>query len=477
MVTTEATLLLDAGGQGCRALVADARAGVLFQAECAIPTVEAGGRVEQDAGRMASALAGLAEQAAAAVGARGIAIGRAALAVQRGSVACWDRRSGEPLAPALSWRDRRGLPGMQALAGRAGEIKRRTGLRFSPYGGASKLAWCLQELDAVRDAADAGRLAWGPLGGFLLTRLTDGRPLRVDDTLAQRTLLWSRERFDWDPWLLAQFGLPGAPLPVVVESRSAHGWLENVPGSPPLALLVGDQNAVPFIDGEPDPDTLYINLGTGAFLLRPLRSPVDTDLFQLSLLDRTGGGRWALEASVHGAASAIAWLECETDRHIPHARFQGLRERVGAPPLFLNSIDGLGPPWWQAGPAPAFIADSGAADPDLDARLLAVLESIAFLVRANVEAMGALVGAPARVVLSGGLSRADVMCALIADALERDLLRLRQAEGTALGAWCMLGRRALPAGAFEPVPHRPAPALGERYHRWRERLEAAMAAG
>ncbi len=484
-MAADVTLLLDVGGQGSRALLIDADARVRFEADRDVATSEHDERVEHDAEAAVSALAALIADVDAACADGGMRIGAAGLAVQRGSIACWDRETGAALSPVISWRDRRALPGMQALADDATEIKRRTGLRFSPYGGAPKLQWCLSQLDAVRAAADEGCLAFGPLGSFLAARVLQGQPFLVEDTLAQRTLLWSRERFDWDPWLLERFGLPATALPPVAESRGSHGALLGVKGAPQLELLIGDQNAVPFLDGEPDPDTLYVNIGTGAFLLRPVPAPVDTPVFQLSLLDRESGGRWAIEASVHGAASAIEWLSRHTGEAIDRARFVGLRERVFDPPLFLNTIDGLGSPWWRSGPRPAFVGEDVAHEGEgdahvseddarrhgLDARLLAVLESIAFLVRANVDAMRELVAPPRRVVVCGGLSRADIVCQLIGSVLEADVLRLRDGEGTALGAWCMVQRRRVPEDRYEAISARSDSALIARYARWLQCLE------
>lgn len=467
------TLILDFGGQGGRALLIDADGGLVFDTARERHARVDGDRVEQDAEALVEDQEALLRAVADACLDRDISIDHVALTVQRGSIVCWDRDSGAPLSPVISWRDRRGMAGMHALADQADAIKRRTGLRFSPYGGASKLAWCLAELEPVRRAADDGRLAFGPLGSFLAARLVGTRPPRTDDTLAQRTLLWSRETFDWDPWLLARFDLPAVALPRVGPSRTSLGRVAALPGAPPLSLLVGDQNALAFLAGQPDHDTLYINLGTGGFLLRPHAGAPFTREFQLSLLDRVRGGRWALEASVHGVASALEWLSHEAGEAIARERFDGLRARVDEPPLFINTLDGLGSPWWTPGPEPAFID----GDTGLDARVLGVFESIAFLVRANVDAMGPLVAPPARVVVCGGLSRVDDLCALIADALGTDLLRLRSAEGTALGAWCMLHKRALPDAAFERVRAGAAPALERRYARWLEHVEQAVREG
>ncbi len=466
----DSTLLLDIGGQGCRALAVGGNGGIQFECSREVSTRENGSQVEQDPVELADAVATVAGEVLAEMKGRSQPVTLAALAVQRGSITCWDRFDGSALAPVISWRDRRGLVGMSDLAEHAEEIRRRTGLRFSPYGGASKIAWCLQELSEVRHAGEQGRLACGPLGSFLLARLLSGRPMRVDDTLAQRTLLWSRETHEWDRWLLNRFGVPRETLPRVVPSLGRHGLLAQSDQPVPLDLVMGDQNCVPFLDGTPDPDTLYINLGTGAFLLRPVREPVDDERFQLTLLDRDHECRWALEASIHGAASAIAWLERQQDCRIGPQSMEGLRERVDRPPLFINSIDGLGSPWWCSGPEPGFIGEHEAGD--IDARLLAILESIAFLVTANVVAMNESVAPPARVVLSGGLSRSDTLCSLIADLLDGTVKRLDSAEATALGLCCRLHERALPREDFEDITGHSDQALVKRYRCWKRHIEA-----
>ena len=471
---TDSTLLLDVGGQSCRALAVDAEGIIRFECSRQAGTREDGWLVEQDAEELADALEAAAAEVLSEMDRHSLPVTRAALAVQRGSIVCWNRGDGSALSPVISWRDRRGLAGMESLAEQADEIRQRTGLRFSPYGGASKIAWCLEELDNVRQARQQGRLACGPLGSFLLARLLTEKPVQVDDTLAQRTLLWSRKHHDWDGWLLERFGIPPDVLPRVVPSLHNHGTLDQSGRSVPLKVLMGDQNCIPFVDGAPDPDTLYINLGTGAFLLRPIREPVDDERFQLTLLERNHACQWALEASVHGAASAIAWLEKREGCRIEHECMNGLRDRVSQPPLFINSVDGLGSPWWCPGPEPSFKEQRDGHD--TDARLLAVLESIAFLIRACVEAMNDSVGPPARLVLSGGLSRSDTLCELVADLLDIDTCRLDTAEGTALGLWCRLHERALPRRQLKPVAGQHSSDLAQRYRRWLALIEAEIEA-
>lgn len=464
-----ASLILDVGGQSVMALVLDDQARPVAEARRKLDTSEREDRVEQDPAELVDALLAVVDETLAAMGAAASpAVTQAALAVQRGSIVCWDRQTGQALSPVLSWRDRRSLPRLQHLNEQAEAIRQRTGLRFSPYAGAPKIAWCLSELPAVRAAADQGRLVCGPLGSFLLARLAAGSPLRVDHSLAQRTLLWSRSSFAWDPWLQTAFGIRPGVLPDIVPSRSDHGLLANTCPGTALSLLIGDQNCLPFVDGRPDPETLYINLGTGAFLLRPMPEPVDDPRFQCTLIDAASPPLWALEGSIHGAAAALSWLERQHKVQRSAQRGASLREAVRNPPLFLNTIDGLGSPWWRPGVEPAFVETEPATANTPEALLLAVLESIAFLIRANVEVMAETIGQPGRLVVCGGLSQSDALCGLIADALGKNLRRLRAVEGTALGSWCLLHGRSLPEAHFEPVLGRCDPELERRYRRWHQ---------
>lgn len=461
-----AELLIDVGSTRCRAVAVDSRGRALGRASRALAVRQEDDGIEYDAETLIAAVESVVDEAS-----EGRRIEHVALAVQRGSVVCWDRHTRKALSPVISWRDRRTAGGPSpSMAAR--EIKQRTGLRFSPYAGAPKLAWCRSNLPSVQRAERNGRLAAGPLGSFIAARLAESERPVVDDTLAQRTLLWSHASGRWDRDLLKAFDIPESILPALAVDQTDFPRVQRLSGQPILATLIGDQNALPFIDGMPRIDTLYINLGTGAFLLRPVTGLLDCQSFQLSTLGRDRG--WALEGSVHGAASALEWFGRREGRVLEPALLQSI-ERIEHPPLFVNAIDGLGSPWWESGPEPAFVAEDGRNENGFQGRLLAVVESIAFLVRANFDAMNRLIGPPRRVILAGGLSRIEVLDQRIAALLKADVQRLSAAEGTATGLWCRLCGEALASDAFERVITVESSAIESRYRRWLAGMPAILA--
>ena len=99
--------------------------------------------------------------------------------------------SGRTAAPPMCAR-------VAARRGTRAAIAARTGLLLDPYFSATKIAWLLDHVAGAREAAKAGRLAFGTVDRFLLWRLTGGQVHATDATNAARTLLFDINRGEWD---------------------------------------------------------------------------------------------------------------------------------------------------------------------------------------------------------------------------------------------------------------------------------------
>ena len=467
MSDTKLFLLIDQGGQSSRVQLVNAEGNERFATRRPVKTrAPQAGRVEQDGERILTDLRDAIREALNAPGINARALVAAGLAVQRGNVLCWDRDTGQALTPVLSWRDRR-QPRHCPPEDVGERVRRETGLRHSAYGGAAKLRWCLESVPEVLRAMERGRLAFGPLGAFLLRGLVAEHPHLVDETLAQRTLLYSPATRDWSPALLEAFGLPLEPLPVAVPAEHEFGRLIDADHPLPLKLAIGDQNAVPAIEAEPGSDCAFINLGTGAFILRPLPpgdAPSHPEPFQLSIIGRTGQHlHYALEGSVHGAGSALKRLTAEHGiANVDQAIGKALGSEI-RPGLFLNTVDGLGSPWWYAGGQPEFVPAAALSDSQ---RVAAVVESIVFLLRVNLQLLVAKRGAVRCVRVAGGLSRSERLCQRLADGLRCRVERLRDGEATSLGVWRRLSGSHQPGPGYQTFEPETTPGLEERYRRW-----------
>ncbi|WP_428036937.1 FGGY family carbohydrate kinase [Amphritea sp.] len=383
----------------------------------------------------------------------------AALITQRSSVLCWDADNGQPLTPLISGQDRRGFHYIDELMPLASMIRQLTGLYPNAHLPASKLRWCMEHM-AFNTAKH--RVRGGPIAAWLIKQLLDEQPNLIDGVTAARTLLYSIKDRDWHPELLDLFQLPDSLLPKVRPSKFNFGTLKLPGFKLPLNFVSGDQASALFAFGEPSQDNLFINLGNGGFMNRVLTErglhPQERILHQLILSAKQP--LYSAEATINGVENALEWgfdiCRPET-RNIDH-----WADQHTDPPLFMNMVGGVGSPYWQPLDRSCWINDSD----DPKARMVAVMESIIFLICRNIKAMSSL--PPARqIIIAGGINRFNSLCQGLADLSGLPVLRYAQSDITALGAaWQTLPnsvRNMLPETTFTPEAN---PSLAERYQAW-----------
>lgn len=471
-------LSLDQGGHASRAIVFDSAGQQVAQAFASINTQRLGDeRVEHDPLEIVQSLRTVIDDVADSLGADIDRVQAAGLATQRSSIVCWQAQSGEPLSPVLSWQDRRNAALIAQLYPQRSEIQQLTGLVLSPHYGASKLRWCLDELPAVRAALQQDQLHCGPLSSFLLQALLLERPHLVDPANASRTQLWSPAAGDWSATLLEWFGIPAACLPQNVPTLHHYGHLPCGSRQIPLRVCTGDQAAAPFAQGALDWQRIYLNVGTGAFALAPLTRdlPQAAPLLRSVLCSDAQQLIFALEGTVNGAASALDWLAERSGLDVQRAALALRRNQVvNLPiPVFINGIGGVGSPYWLPQAAARFITDCNAAADDM-AQLIAVIESIAFLLAANIDLMRRSLPDLAHIVAGGGLSACDYLCECLADLSRLPVTRLGERELTARGlAYLTAGRPPtwLPDAQSTRFTPQPNAALLARQTHWLQQME------
>ena len=202
-------LAIDQGTHSTRAIVFDSRGHAVCSAQQSVALQRhSRSKIEQSPVEILQSMQGVIKSVLDNPAIDGQRISCAGLATQRSSVVAWDRRSGLPLSPVISWQDRRSADRLHRLEKESRSIHQLTGLQLSPHYGASKLQWLLEHNAAVTAALDADRLVMGPLASYLLHHLTDNAAELVDDANASRTLLWSLEKRDWDSTLCFHFCEP-----------------------------------------------------------------------------------------------------------------------------------------------------------------------------------------------------------------------------------------------------------------------------
>ena len=194
--------------------------------------------------------------------------------------------------------------------------------------------------------------------------------------------------------------------------------------------------------GMPAHDTLVVNAGTGAFVLLPTGDSRRSHPELLSGLSRSDGhtADYYLEGTVNGAASALERVANQYRIADWPAQAPGWLDQIEVPPVFLNSIGGLGSPWWQPGPDPVFLPDGNGAQIEPAQAMAAAIESIVFLIQANVELLCELTPGMQGIRISGGLAPLDGLCRKLANLSGLAVERSGAVESTARGiAWLAAG--------------------------------------
>jgi len=399
------------------------------------------GWVEHDATEIFDRTLEAAREAIAASGVTPDAIG---ITNQRETVVVWDRASGEPLARAIVWQDRRTAMRCRELADRAEWITARTGLPVDPYFSATKLEYLLS-LPAVAARARSGDVLAGTIDSWLLWKLTDGQVHATDPTNASRTMLFDIGERKWSEELCAVFSVPIDLLPEVRRSSGDFGntAARHLGTAIPVRGVAGDQQAALFGQGCVRAGEGKNTYGTGAFLLLNtgnLRPEPGDGILTTVACDASGDYAYALEGSIFIAGAAVQWLRdglgIIESAAATEALARSLTSNDGV--YFVPALAGLGAPHWEP-EARGIIA--GLTRGTSRAHIVrASLEAMAYGTADVFEAMLARSGVPFdRLRVDGGAAVNDWLMQFQADVLRVPVERPEMVETTALGAAALAG--------------------------------------
>ncbi|MEV0614289.1 FGGY family carbohydrate kinase [Nonomuraea sp. NPDC050404] len=406
MSTPDSPLVLgvDQGTSATKAILVDASGEIVAHASAPLAVRHpAPGLVEQDGEELwRSVLDAVSACLSQSPPGRVVAVG---LSVQRESVILWDRDTGAPLGPLVSWQDRRGTELCAGLAadGVAPLARRLSGLPLDPMFTAAKAAWLLER---------HGPGCLGTVDSWLLFRLGGGHVTEVG--CASRTQLLDVRRRAWSPELLELFGVPEEALPRVVPSTGTHadaGALHPSLAGVPVTAVLGDSHAALYAHAAGQPGRVKVTYGTGSSVMG-LATPGGDDAAPEGLCLTIGwqdddAPAYALEGNILSAGATIAWLAGVLDvepEEVARLATLGHRGRLHIVPAF----GGLGAPWWDDR-AEAIMTGFGLGSRREDMARAAV-DSIGLQVGDVVSAMERAAGPVEELLADGGpTANADLM--------------------------------------------------------------------
>ena len=465
-------LVVDVGTSGVRGSVVrpDARVTAVHYRRT-LPSSPAPGLVEFDPLALAEAALGVA-RAALAEGGPVTAVG---ITNQRASTVVWDRATGEPVGPGLGWQDLRTVGDCLVWQGE--------GLRFAPNESATKAAHLL-------DAADPDRrrdLCVGTIDSWVAWHLSQGDLHVTDLSNAAVTGLLLADGTGWDDKPLDALRISRRSLPRVVDSTGVVGRATALHGSPPIAALVGDQQASLAGQGCVRPGQAKITFGTGGMLDvcvgggRPAAARQgEHGTFPIVAWRDADGVTWGVEAVMLAAGANIEWLRDDLGvidtAEASHEVAAACDSTDGV--VYVPALLGLGTPRWDYGARGTLL---GVTRGTGRAQLVrAVLEGVAHRGADLVEAAEADTGLTLdRLRVDGGMTANATFLQAVADATRRPVEVSPEREATTLGVGFLAGLAVGTWSGWDEVAGgwRPTtvvePARELDRERWREAVSRA----
>jgi len=364
---------------------------------------------------------------------------------QRETTIVWDRRTGQPIANAIVWQDRRTAPMCDRLRARGltARIRRTTGLVIDAYFSATKLQWLLTNVRGAKAKARAGDLAFGTVDSWLVWNLTGGRKHVTDASNASRTMLFDIQSGDWDDELLELFGVPRSILPDVRSSSEVYDETNVLGAAIPIAGIAGDQQAALFGQVCTRPGMVKNTYGTGCFMLmhtgtKPVRS---RNQLLTTVAWRIGKRtEYALEGSVFVAGAVVQWLRDGLGAIGASSDVEALASQVpdSGGVYFVPAFAGLGTPHWDSYARGLLIGLTRGTTKAHIAR--AALEGIAHQVADVLRAMQKDAGIKLKELrVDGGASVNNLLMQFQSDLIGVPVVRPKVSETTALGAAYLAG--------------------------------------
>lgn len=404
----------------------------------------------------------------------------------------WDRRTGAPVGPALSWQDRRTDAACQALvdAGHEQLVRQISGLAIDPYFSASKFAWLSSCSPEAVSATIAGTLCLGGSDAYLISSLTKQTQHHTDSSTASRTALLDLDAVQWSSTLLDVFGVSSDCLPAINSTTHHFGVIDHpdVSAKIPITANVVDSYAAQFMHDVWAPGAVKASFGTGAFIAisvghEAVRS--EHGLMPFIGWDVLGDRRYMLEGSVFDVGAALDWL-VKVGIVGSTAETAQIAESVGdsSGVRFVPAFSGLGAPAWNSrarGNLSGLTIESDA--PHI---VRAMLEGIAFSVCANIELLGREASRTVNTVRAdGGPSTNPLLMQMHADLSGASIAVVTEPDVTAYGAACLAGvgngcftvadLAELAPPVVEYVPTYDSAWRSQQWARWRD-LTAAIQA-
>ena len=376
----------------------------------------------------------------------GLEIEACGITNQRETTVVWSKSSGEAIYPAIVWQDRRTHEycNKLKLEGHEDSIRSKTGLVLDPYFSATKIKWILDNVDGARDKAKQGDLLFGTIDTYLVYKLTDSQNHFTDVTNASRTMLFNIHTLEWDKELLDLFEIPESMMPLVQGCDDNFGNASVNNKTFPIKGVIGDQQAALIGQRCIKSGDMKSTYGTGCFLMvNTQEKPVSIEEGLLTTIAYKLDGKihYAIEGSIYSCGNIIKWLRDKMNFFESSEHSEKYLDKNGDSNnvLFLPAFNGLGAPYWDSDVRGGFYGIT--QDSSINDMVTACFNSIAFQTREITMILEKYDIEVSSLLVDGGMVHNNTFCEILANSLQKQILRPQNVESTAVGA-CIVAMMA-----------------------------------
>ena len=352
-----------------------------------------------------------------------------------------------PVTPVLTWEDSRAWELVEGWKQReiGFDIYAVTGCPLHPMYPSAKIAWWKENRPDLFDRVEK----FVSLKAFVMYRLTG--ELLDDQATASGSGLLNINHLDWDDRVLTLSGITRQRLSLVVlPTYQSKGIRQNIgvrtglPTSTPVIIGSSDAAMSSLGSGTLQPDQMTVMIGTSGALRRLTDRPT-FDPQNRTFCYYSGNGFWFSGGAINNGGLVLRWFRDnfgEKAKREAQKRNESTYAILGeyaakAAPgsdglLFLPFLAGERSPYWNGKMRGILL---GLSLHHKQSHIIrALMEGVCYRVLSVSDSLDQLMGIPQEVRVTGGFSRSPLWLQILSNVLNRDLLVLKEPEGSVLGA-------------------------------------------
>lgn len=363
---------------------------------------------------------------------------------QRETVLVWDKTTGKPVYNAVVWQCKRGEEICERIRSEETEelIKKKTGLKLSPYFSAAKVKWIL---DNLNETYNSNNLLFGTIDCWLVWELTKGESYATDYSNASRTQLFNIVDLKWDDELFNLFEIDLVEKPKVLCSDEIFGYTtaEGIFPKPiPICGVIGDSQGALFGQGCWREGDIKATYGTGSsIMMNTGEKIVVTDKLSTSIAwGFENKVSYVIEGNINFSGATLKWLAENLELIGSVKECANIAKQVKSTDgvYFVPAFTGLASPYWNSRAKAAIVGMN--VDTKKAHIVRAAEESMAYQVRDIIEAIKEVFPTNiCKLNADGGPTKDEFLMQFQADILGIPVYVNNLEEVSALGAMLMAG--------------------------------------